>query len=162
MIRPFLVFPAVLALLFLGCNQPDLDVDPELVLGTGETEFLPLEGEGPHELDLAYGVQGGQHLWVALRATGLDWREILVDLRLVDDDGVDVTMASSSEVRMGACPVASEGCRTGWGEVVGLTLVIDDPSLVVGYDLHMSATATDAANDRVAAASTLVLPLYPQ
>lgn len=51
------------------CERAAL-VSPSLEIGVGEEVFSPLsEGD---TLPLEYGSQGGQHVWIALRAHGLD------------------------------------------------------------------------------------------
>ena len=81
----------------VACGSPDAggseSVDPRLepsavrdvVLGTGEAAFEPIEGE-PH-LRLVAGVQGGFHVWASFLAHG--FRSERVDMMLetvVDDD----------------------------------------------------------------------------
>ena len=53
-------------LLLIACSP----VEPSLTLGTGLTAFQPLE-DGD-EVALIYGPQGGWHVDVALRTTGID------------------------------------------------------------------------------------------
>lgn len=74
----------------LGCdsNLEDFVIDPscelegdlELVLGQGESEFDPLApGEVPN---INYGVQGGQHIWLAVQVhnPALDYPRLKLDI----------------------------------------------------------------------------------
>ncbi len=65
----------VLVLLFLlaGCGSDQLtapEPEPRLVLGTGELEFAPIDGEP--RASLVAGAQGGFHVWAAFLVYGFD------------------------------------------------------------------------------------------
>lgn len=153
-------FSSCLLVSLAACAGPDLEVDPQLVVGTGETEFEPLSADQVTDTPIAYGVQGGQHIWVSLRAIGIDWRTGMVTLELADEAGLAATEPSTNEVRMKACPLTSDGCERGWGEIVGLTLVLTDASAVLGFDLDLHATLTDEEG-RTDEASVIVRPTVP-
>jgi len=51
-----------------ACNDGG---DPTLEIGTGETAFVPLDGELP-DLELVHGPQGGYHLLLGFEATNMD------------------------------------------------------------------------------------------
>ncbi|MBK8251406.1 MAG: hypothetical protein IPK82_01900 [Polyangiaceae bacterium] len=61
--------------LLAGCHKSDpvwdipCDERParEVLIGTGESEFIPL---GKDKLQIQYGSQGGQHIWMSLRLRG--------------------------------------------------------------------------------------------
>lgn len=60
-----------------ACGSDPEDVPPgdrRVVLGTGEAEFEPMQGEP--ELELAAGVQGGFHVWASFLAYGFSSREL--------------------------------------------------------------------------------------
>ncbi len=57
---------AAIALALSGCAE----VEPTLELGTGDRGFEPIE-DG-QDLPMIEGAQGGWHLWISLRTTGLD------------------------------------------------------------------------------------------
>jgi hypothetical protein len=46
------------------------EFEPSLILGTWDGEFLVWEEE--EELGLVWGMQGGQHIWGAVQATGMN------------------------------------------------------------------------------------------
>jgi hypothetical protein len=114
----------------------DADVDPALELGTGEGLFSSFEdGE---TLDLVSGCQGSQHVWVALRAWGIEPRGPIIQLSLVrDSDGAVVSQAF--QVRVSLDPVPG----TTYAEVYGLTLVVPEPDGALDEDLTLRATVTD-------------------
>lgn len=66
---------AVGCVLLAGCQKNDpvwemaCDERParEVTIGTGEDEFIPL---GKDKLQIQYGSQGGQHIWMSLRLRG--------------------------------------------------------------------------------------------
>ncbi|MEM1414321.1 MAG: hypothetical protein AAGH15_05455 [Myxococcota bacterium] len=66
--RPPFVVALVLAAA-LGCGEGAGAGDLTLELGAGETAYAPLADFT--ELPLVAGPQGGHHVWIAMRATGL-------------------------------------------------------------------------------------------
>lgn len=61
---------SLLALLFAGCDDPcSSEEDRSVEVGTGEESFTPVEDGDV--LPLAFGGQGGQHLWGAVRVNGV-------------------------------------------------------------------------------------------
>ncbi|HJL20140.1 MAG TPA: hypothetical protein RMH99_31025 [Sandaracinaceae bacterium LLY-WYZ-13_1] len=138
---------ALLALLGLACDPvdpapdggtggPDANVDPSLELGTGEGFFQPFEDGDT--LDLVSGCQGSQHVWIALRAEGIDPRGPIIDLELVrDSDGTVVSQAFTVRVSFDAV------AGTPHADVYGLTLVVPEPDQAIGEDLTVRATVTD-------------------
>jgi hypothetical protein len=87
---------AAVACAALACGEPDdgapVSVDTSLqpdasravVLGTGEAEFEPIDGE-PH-LRLVAGVQGGFHVWASFLAYGFTSDRLDMLLETVVDD----------------------------------------------------------------------------
>lgn len=147
-----------LAALLAGCTGPDLSVDPRIVPGTGETEFRVLT-EGINELPLVNGVQGGTHVWGAVRAVGLDWTELLVRWELTDADGAEVTDPTNILQALQPCPTRIEGCEPGMGEIVAVTLVLESPGTVVNDELTLTVTATDP-DGRTATEARQIRPVY--
>lgn len=103
---------------------------PTLELGWGTDRFTPLGGPLPVE----YGPQGGQHLWLAFRSTGLD---------LSDASTVSVVGVTGNEV------VVDQWARLRWtchedgrAEVLGLQVPV--PSQTLGEQLALDVTVTDA------------------
>ena len=70
-----------------GEREVEVSVAPRLVIGTGEAEFQPIEGEPT--IELAAGFQGGFHVWVSFLAYGVDEDRLKVELytQQVDDIG---------------------------------------------------------------------------
>ncbi len=133
------------ALLFLtACGpahaDPDASVDgsttePRVEIGNGADTFVAFDDGDT--LGLIHGCQGAQHIWIALRAWGLDPRGTILDLALTRDrDGLRVSQTFT--VRVSLQPVAG----TDYAEVTGLTLVVPEPDLAIGEDLTLSATVT--------------------
>ncbi|MBX3272526.1 MAG: hypothetical protein KF729_19865 [Sandaracinaceae bacterium] len=73
--------------LAVGCADPCADLDaPALALGSSDaaaTRFEPFEDGAP--LPLVAGPQGGMHVWLSLRLTGLCMEHVRVERRIVDD-----------------------------------------------------------------------------
>ena len=150
---------ALSSILLLGilsaCCAPDLDVDPALVLGTGEVEFESLGEEGVPVLPLIRGVQGGYHIWASLRATGLDWRNVRLDFTLSDEEGRPVDEPSRTQSEMNCC--TEDGCE-GLGEIVGFPVLVgEEPALVAGRTLTLLVEATDP-DGRTASATRDLVP----
>mgnify|MGYP000259133017 CR=1 FL=1 len=145
-------------LLAAGCTGPNLDTDPLVVPGTGETEFIALTG-GVDELPLTNGVQGGTHVWGALRATGMDWNELTVTWEITDEDGLRVTEPTTIRQQLAPCTTSDPACEPGMGELVAVTVVMDDPGSVRGDELTMTVDASDA-DGRSASATTQVRPIF--
>jgi hypothetical protein len=141
------------ALLVSGCCTPDLDVDPHLILGTGEVEFEPLR-DGTQEVGLINGIQGGVHVWASVRATGLDWRDLRLDFTLLDPDGDPVSEPSRTLADLACCDATD--CE-GFGEIVGFPVLVDSPAMVAGRILTLRVDATDP-DGLTASAERLVIP----
>jgi len=135
--------PLLAILLLAGCGPGPVPGDPTLELGIGEGRFASFEDN--QTLDLVRGCQGAQHVWTALRATGLDPRGTIIDLsmrRAADD----VVVSQAFVVRVSLDPVGGED---GVAEVYGLQLVVPEPDQAIGQDLFMRATVTDRAGVEV-------------
>jgi hypothetical protein len=145
--------------LLVGCSTPNLDVDPLVVPGTGETEFIPLTS-GLDDVEMASGVQGGTHIWGAARATGMDWTDLTIEWTLTDADDEEVTEPTGIRQRLQPCTRSDAGCEPGMGEIVAVTLVLDDPSGVRGDELTLTLIAT-YEEGRSATAATQVRPINP-
>jgi len=144
--------------LLAGCAaQPNLDVDPRAVLGTGEVGF---EGLGPGAaVPVVSGLQGGQHIWGSARATGIDWREVTAVFELLDEEDDEATEPTTVQLAMQPCPQRDSACEDGMGEAVGITVLVDNLGDVVGDDITMVVTITDAAG-RVAEHAVDINPFW--
>lgn len=141
---------SLLALLFmaltaaLGCDpgtadpdggMVDANVEPRLTLGAGEGRFS--EFADNDTLPLVSGCQGSQHVWVALRAEGIERTGTIIELELIRTR--DMTPVSQTfRVRISFRDVGAS-----FVELTGLTLIVEDPDEALGEELLMRATITD-------------------
>jgi len=98
---------AVLAAAATGCGSPSADgadtspapSEQRVVLGTGEAEFEPIDGE-PH-LRLVAGVQGGFHVWASFRAYGFtsDRLDMVLETVVEDDPATRLVMRARLSLR---------------------------------------------------------------
>lgn len=145
-----------LALVALGCSTPPArDAGPSdagpvsLALGTGEQAFAPVaEGE---TLLLARGCQGLQHVWIALRATGLAPRGVHVHLSLARDDGTEVSAPFDTAITF------TPDARSAAEDLSGLMLVVPTPDDALGLPLTLRAEVTDREGRSAAAAAPVTL-----
>lgn len=103
-------------------------------MGVGEGRYASFEDGDT--LDLVTGCQGSQHVWIAVQATGLDPRGVIVDLNLVRERD-EVMVSQPYVVRL------TLGVLDGVGEQVGLTLIVPEPDEAIGEDLRLITTLTD-------------------
>lgn len=119
----------------------------ELGSGTGPT----LSGYSPlREGDRVYltpGPQGGQHIWIALRASGIDPTQPLVTLRAYRDDGL---LIGQIRVRLRFTSLQEDPTRYG---LPALTLVIDDDRYctVLSGEVRVTADLNDGAGRCISA-----------
>ncbi len=138
-----------LALAIASCTPSISDVDAELadagpsdagpisvLLGTGAHEFTPIaEGQ---TLLLARGCQGLQHVWIALRATGIAPRGVGVSLSLTRaSDGTTVSAPFDTAITF------SPDATGSFEDLSGLMLVVPTPDAALAMPLMLSVTITD-------------------
>ncbi|MEZ4391839.1 MAG: hypothetical protein R3A48_12140 [Polyangiales bacterium] len=151
---------ALLALILLGCGPstpstgdaggdiapPDAACSPsgatiELGGGTGPTlaGYRPLSNGDT--VYLTPGPQGGQHIWIGLRATGIDPSQPLVTLRAYRDDGA---LIGQIRVRLRFSPLQEDPSRYG---LPALTLIIDDDRYcsVLAASVRVTAEVNDGS-----------------
>lgn len=134
-----LLFAAAL----VGCGEQNPPTDagrdagppPELEIGSGGILVFEPVSDGD-TVELARGCQGGQHVWISLRARHLDTRPALITLRgtRVDDGSVisiPVTVRLTFED------------REGYDEITGLQLIIPDPENVLSGEIDISARVAE-------------------
>lgn len=136
---------SILALGLAGCAvaPPGMDAGPSdagplsLTLGTGQSTFVPIaEGE---TLLLARGCQGLQHVWTALRATGIAPRGVHVRLSLARaSDGALVTAPFDTAITFSPDP--SGGA---FFDLTGLMLVVPTPTDGLGMPLVLHGDIED-------------------
>ena len=68
-----------------GTQQPDAGV-PYIELGTGDRRYQVLEDE--QIIPVIQGIQGGYHVWGAIRGDGFPDQDVIVDLTLSIDDHI--------------------------------------------------------------------------
>jgi hypothetical protein len=72
----------------------------------------------------------------------MDWRRLELHFELLDDDGELVSNPTLLPAQLREC-VGQEGCDEGMGEVVGITVFVDDPPAIWGDDITMTVVASD-------------------
>ena len=135
------------------CKQASY-ATPSLAIGTGETDFLEWESQEP--IQIVFGPQGGHHIEVALKATGLNpgQGEMILDDELeggggtpeaVGEDPVTIAIATSVE---GVADTWSaqytyflEG-STSLASVAGLNAFVDAWDIDEAHQDSLTATAT--------------------
>jgi hypothetical protein len=150
--------PLASLLLLAACAAPDLSVDPRLELGTGLTRFEPLvDGEA---VPIVFGVQGGHHIWGGVRAIGLDWRDLEVEFRLRDELNEEIVSEPIRvPLRLRPCDLEVKGCTVGMGEVLGITVLVDELGAVEDRRTVMEAEAWDR-DQRTALDRVFLRPFY--
>jgi hypothetical protein len=112
---------------------------PRLEIGTGDIgEFVPVaDGETVY---LVRGPQGGQHVWVSLRAERLHTRPGLI--RLVFERERDMYAASIPfEVRLSFVDEVPLGAD--YTQISGLQLIVPEPADVLGEDMIIRARVAE-------------------
>ena len=133
-------------------NQ-NFESSPYLLLGKGAREFIAID-DGEIST-LHRGCQGAQHLWVSLRLPMHTPDAYALELQLVDEqDELLAPPFTLTEEFWLAYEDSHEG--TMGSEIIGLTLVIFDPTRVVGDEALVKAKVT--VDDQVLA-SMIMKPL---
>ena len=141
----------LLVALAAGCagQAPSPPGEASLEVGTGTARFVPVvDGD---EVALVRGAQGGWHLWVSVRATGLDAGIGSLEITHGPADG-----SSEPEVsRVGVTfdPPDAQGRRV----TLGWQAILPNPSCAVGRLHRVRVTVTTASGQR-ASAEVDVLP----
>lgn len=126
------------AVLLMACadddGMPDGGALPdamgaELLVGTGGIDcYIPLE-----DGDVAYlarGCQGSQHVWISLRARGLDLRSPLIQLRgSRASDEVDI--GPVAQTRLTFDPIEGED----WFALDGMRILVPEPDDFAGDEI---------------------------
>lgn len=133
-----------------GCANDAAPKEGTLELGSGESEFAPIE-DGAH-VDLVRGAQGGYHVWLSMRATGLAPKNVRTHVTAERD--ADDLMLSESRVALQFTPVAAE---TPTIEFAGWPTILTMPACAVGQLLRIHVELQDAEGAR-AAATRFVVP----
>jgi hypothetical protein len=127
--------------------------EPAVEVGTGEAEFVEVaEGE---EIALAEGAQGGYHLWVAVRATGLIPRRASLETVTFPED---TERPRQFSVRTLDLARVDEPFVYG---VAGLLAVLSEPECHVGRRVVLRATIVDVEGIS-ATDEHVVVPTHPE
>jgi hypothetical protein len=150
----------LLCLVFLGCEgpvsgpAPGTDAGPPLGLtvevGTGPrgTAQAVAAGEG---LLLQRGCQGAQHIFTSVRMVQPAPGPANVRVRIVRVvDGLEVSVPLDVTLPLEADPRGQPGI----GAITGLTPVIEVPKEVLGKEVSVDVSVTDAAGARGSGAMT--------
>ncbi|MFK7927062.1 MAG: hypothetical protein AB8H79_02655 [Myxococcota bacterium] len=134
----------MLALLMLaGCSgeDPCVDGDSSLTIGTGETAFEALEGE----VLAHFGPQGGYHLFGSLQASGLWDGGNSAVLRGTTPRVQFRATAGDHEAGYGPRARTFDATDSGTIEMVGDLLIwsTNDPEDLDGLDVDIEASVTD-------------------
>ncbi len=142
---------------YTTCSAIDQAIEgpPAVLLGTGEKCYLPLAPS--QTVPIVGGPQGGFHIWVALRSTGLG-DEVLAKMRVLDkaDDGA-ITLVDPIERMVELCAVGE-----GWHEAARLFAQLDayTPEEVepfVGRTIKLGLSLKNPAAASASAEVTLML-----
>jgi hypothetical protein len=139
-----------LGLTLAGCggNEPQPQPSQSLELGTGRQQFTPLtDGD---TLRVQRGCQGGQHIFVSLRAWGLPPEPVMVELSLTrteDELKVSLPYRVRYLFTQGSTSDAPD-------ELPGLLLVIPEPDKAVGKEVRLTAAVQTDPGDRATHART--------
>ncbi len=125
-----------------GGVDGDIPSDAAISVGTGEGVFTAFEDN--ETLELVAGCQGAQHVWVSLRSWGLETRGTIIELELLRTR--DSTVVSDPfVVRVSFLRVENEA----YAEIIGMTLVVQEPDEALGEDLIISARVRDVQGRQV-------------
>jgi hypothetical protein len=139
-------------LVLLGCAGAvpvdDTDHEATLELGTGTWRFEPIE-DG-QEVPLIRGAQGGWHVWLSVRASGLESStgRLVVELQPGDDS----TPPEASSVGVQLDPPDAEGRRS----YLGWAAILSNPSCAMGRPLRVHVSLTTGSGEQISAERYLV------
>lgn len=129
-----------------GCSDGEGEVvpvvskpEPHVELGTGEAEFVPIEGEPT--IEMAAGFQGGFHVWTSLLASGFDEERLDMVLVTEVDDIADSDLTMRATLR-GSEIVTDDGEKL-W-TFAGYPGQVLDARCANGKRVHLSVTLSDS------------------
>jgi hypothetical protein len=139
---------AALLLLVGGCAGTVEEVH-EFDVGTGSWRFEALEDGAP--VSLVRGAQGGWHVWVSVRAKGVQDGDVLV---LETQPADESRPPQIVELTPNFDPENSSGYRN----YVGWPAILDNPECLVGELLRIRATLTMGGEEFTAEHDVMVMP----
>ena len=140
--------PLLALLLMWSCN-PEPPPEPSLSIGTGESQYEAFE-DG-QTLNIVAGCQGLQHIWMGLRAEGIDPRGTIIDVS-IQRARDRLVVSQSFRLRLSMRPVDGSDVQY---ELYGLTVVVPNPAELQGEDLLVTAIVTDRDGVEVTATKPL-------
>jgi hypothetical protein len=142
--RSFVLVAACAIVSLTGCAATAADREPveaELELGTGTARFVALaDGD---EVAMVHGAQGGWHLWVSARATGMSSGVGSLEIAHGPADGSSELVATRAGVTFD--PPDAEGRRL----TLGWQAILPDPACSVGRLHRVRITVTTASGERL-------------
>ncbi len=113
--------------------------EPRIEIGTGDIgEYQPLmDGD---MVNLIRGAQGGQHVWVALRAWDLNTAPALIEL-IFENDAGDATISIPFTVRLSfndEVPADAD-----FTQISGLALMVPNPDDILGNPVRIRARVSE-------------------
>lgn len=132
----------VAALLGAGCPTDDppgdsgMD-DAEVAIGTGGIGlYVPLE-DGDTAL-MARGCQGGQHVWIGIRARGLDTEPALVSISGIRvRDGAMISIPITVRLRF------VQNVEDDWDEITGVQLIVPIAEQAIDEEIDVFARVVE-------------------
>lgn len=127
----------LLGLVLAACGGP-APAPAELIIGTGETGFEPLAQD--QDVTLVRGPQGGVHLWMSLRAQGLQPQKVWLD----------VETQLGQERRQSRNITALEQ-KEDCAELIGWPVILDERLFVDGDTVGINVRLTDETGEAAGA-----------
>jgi len=132
--------------------------ETSVVLGTGEAEFEPMDGEPT--LRLVQGAQGGFHVWASMLAYGFSSPQLDMLLTTSVDDEPDSRLVMHARLTMrdvldpsgnpaqsfAGFPAQVKGARCADGRRVGLELQLSEPGGGASGDVRYCVAEVDEAS----------------
>lgn len=123
----------------------DVDAGVQLTIGTGFTAYEALPDEAP-TLEIVHGPQGGYHVYLSMRVTGVEPATLL--WHVVREDDARVLAHLDLIARRGTF-VEVDGALQRVGDLVVLNVI--SPADVLTRDIRVEASATSASGARATA-----------
>jgi len=131
----------------------DADAGAIVEIGTGQFTFEhPADGG----VEIVCGPQGGQHVWVSIRAKNLDPRStnLIIAMRPAAG-GTAICGLNIREADLFPPEIAN-----GWVEYAGIRCTVQEPALVAGQQMRLEGSVTDRAL-RDGGTQRVVVPFGP-
>jgi hypothetical protein len=127
-----------------GCGGPAIVGPPGVEIGTGSDHFVALaDGD---TVPIIHGIQGGYHVWGAVRARGVDPSGLRLRFTVWLTDGTDPVTTRTDRVDL-----------DGSGVHAGTAVFLPDPTVVRDHDCRLRVDITDV-DGRTAGDERVVRP----